>query len=202
MSIEQSDTGFEVYQLKVTLERVRPPVWRRLLVPGTLTLAELHQALQAAMGWASTQFDYHLHQFDIDRVSYGNPEHDDGWGDIVSERDVTLEEVLTIGDRFGYWYDFGDDWHHRVVVEKVLTEGIDPAVVVCTGARRACPPEDCGGVWGYADLLAVLADVEHPSHDEMAEWAGEVDPEAFDREAVNKDLVALFSGSPAPSLGR
>jgi hypothetical protein len=179
-------SGGPVYQLKVTLKGVRPPIWRRLLVPGNVTLARLHRILQVAMGWE----DYHLYRFEVGGASFGepDPEFDD---DMRSARRVHLKEVApAAGSRLLYEYDFGDGWEHRIVVEKILPPQRGVHLPVCLAGKRACPPEDCGGVWGYADLLAALADPAHPEHEAMLRWVGgPFDPEAFDLEAVNEALA-------------
>lgn len=179
----RSRKGPSVYQLKVTLRGIRPPIWRRLEIRSDLTLERLHNVLQVAMGWT----DSHLHAFMADGVEYGVP--DPEWGTTVkNEARVRLDQVLRAPkERLEYDYDFGDDWHHLVVLEKVLpfdpVRHRDPLV---TRGRRACPPEDCGGVYGYYQMLGVVADPEHPDHEDMLEWVGEgFDPEAFDLEVTN-----------------
>jgi hypothetical protein len=167
-----------VYQLKITLQGIKPPVWRRVLVDATSSLDHVHEVIQAAFGWWS----YHLHEFEIGGTRYGVPDPDDHW-DVpnVDEGFIRLDAVAEAGSSFTYLYDFGDGWDHRVVVEKVLTVPIDTPLPSCIGGRRACPPEDCGGPWGYRDLLAILADPAHPERRQRAEWVGRpFDPEAFD----------------------
>lgn len=179
------------YQLKVTLLQSRPPIWRRLLVPAEVNLGDLHTIVQVSMGWDSVGWDYHLHQFQVDGVSYGNPDHWDGWGPRVDdERRARLWDVAGVGSRLKYWYDFGDDWWHELKVEKVTDDPSALAGPTCLDGRRACPPEDCGGIYGYEELLRILADPTDPQHEEMAEWAG-VDPEAFDVIEVNGRLEGL-----------
>ena len=172
-----------VYQLKVTLRGTRPPIWRRLEVASDLTLGGLHEVLQISMGWA----DGHLHAFVADGVEYGTP--DPEWGTQVrDESRVRLTRVLrALKDRLVYEYDFGDGWEHVVVLEKVLP--FDPArhqEPLVTGGRRACPPEDCGGVFGFYRMLDVLGDPQHPEHGDMREWVGDVfEPDVFDIEEAN-----------------
>ncbi|WP_300016189.1 plasmid pRiA4b ORF-3 family protein [Pseudonocardia sp.] len=174
------------YRIKVTLRGVRPPVWRRLLVPPDTTLAGLHEILQVAMGW----LDGHLHEFVAGTQLFGPPDPDAGPG-RRDEAGVQLDEVLRrSGDRLRYSYDFGDGWEHDIVLESMEAETVDTAR--CTAGRRACPPEDCGGPWGYAELLAAVSDPGHPDHAERVEWAGPYfDPAEFDRAAVNDQLRAL-----------
>ncbi len=185
-------TPDRVYQLKATIVGTKPPVWRRLLVSDTTTLENLHHVLQAAFGW----WDYHLHEFEIDGVRYG-ADDGDGWG--APPKDETRARLRTVASErsvLKYVYDFGDDWEHKVVVEKVLPAEAGVHYPVCTGGRRACPPEDCGGVWGYEEFLAAIADTEHDEHDSMLEWVGgEFDADAFDA----TDLAhRLQLGSLAP----
>lgn len=169
--------GKRVYQLKASIVGTKPPVWRRVVVPEDIMLARLHDVLQAAFGW----WDCHLHEFEIGGVQYGV---DDGesWGPPPKdERRVRLGSVAKAGSSFLYWYDFGDDWRHKVVVEKVMPATPGVRYPSCTGGRRACPPEDCGGVWGYEDFLAAIGDPDHDEHESRLEWVGgSFDPEAFD----------------------
>jgi hypothetical protein len=176
-----------VYQLKVTLDEVEPPVWRRLLVPGGFTLDRLHRVIQYAMGWG----DYHLHQFEINGVQYGVPDPDELL-EVCDELDVRLDAVTAKGTRFRYTYDFGDWWDHEIVVEDVLPAEPDRPYPHCVDGERACPPEDVGGPSGYADLLDALADRDHPRHAAMQEWLGRAfEPEAFDADRATTLLRRL-----------
>lgn len=181
-----SGKGARVYQLKVTLLDTKPPIWRRVLVDGSGTLDHLHEVIQAAFGW----WDYHLHEFEVGRTRYGVPDPDEDWGEPPrDERRTSLDAVAGEGTSFLYTYDFGDGWDHRVVVEKVLPPMADAAVPACIDGRRACPPEDCGGTWGYRELIEILADPAHPEHDERREWLGrEFDPEPFDPSDFEENL--------------
>lgn len=177
-----------ILQLKVTLRETRPPIWRRLLVRSDITLAQLHQVLQAAMGWT----DSHLHQFVKRGVLFGPPNPEFGLA-RRNEKRVRVGEILARPkDRLRYEYDFGDGWEHDVVVEAVspaFPAGRYPWVLA---GRRACPPEDCGGAPGYHALLEALADPRHPEHGPIAEWLGRpFDPEEFDLDEVNR----LFHGA-------
>lgn len=177
-----------MYQIKVTLKGIKPPIWRRLLVPGSLSLKGLHDVLQVALGWT----DSHLHQYIARGAQYGTPDPEFGVN-RHNENRIRLDEVLTAEkDTITYEYDFGDGWEHKIVLEKVLgsaDEGVTPS---CIAGARACPPEDCGGVWGYANLLKVLSDSSHPEHEEMLEWiGGQFDPECFDIAATNSVLARM-----------
>ncbi len=176
-----------IVSLKVTLKGSKPPVWRRLLVPGSMTLGDLSEAILTGMGWIGG----HLHAFDVDGRQFGDPATTD---DVANENRLTLNGVVKSGvRRFGYTYDFGDDWEHVVAVEKTLARAPGQAYPVCVDGERNCPPEDCGGVWGYAELLEILADPAHPEREERLEWiGGDFDPEAFDASIADKRLAARF----------
>jgi hypothetical protein len=167
------------YQLKITLKDIQPPVWRRLRVPDC-TLDELHEHIQTALGWTNS----HLHHFRVGEQFYGDPElMQENFADLDYKDSTTtrLSDIVPAGGkrfRFAYEYDFGDSWWHDIQVEKVETGG---AKAECLAGARACPPEDCGGPWSYADFLDALADPDHERHEELREWLGEpFDPEAFD----------------------
>jgi hypothetical protein len=161
-----------IYQLKVTLRDVRPPVWRRLLVPGSATLGDLHRMIMKSMGW----LDCHLHEFEVGGVRYAPPDPEaDDWGlaPACDEGSARLARVAPrAGMRFDYTYDFGDDWVHSILVEAVGPVEAGRAYPACIAGRRACPPEDVGGPWGYAEFLAALADPEHEEHEDYLDWVG------------------------------
>jgi hypothetical protein len=174
------------YQLKVVLKHTKPPVWRRIQVPGSTTLASLHAVIQVAMGWTNS----HLHQFEIKQRSYGEID-DDAPEALLEAADFTLAEVVDAGDRFDYLYDFGDDWSHAVTVEKVLPA--DPQGVRCLAGKRNCPPEDVGGPWGFEEFLKAYGDPAHPEHTKYREWLGDgYEPTAFDLDEVNAELADLL----------
>jgi len=182
-----------VHQLKITLHSVKPPVWRRIVVRSDVTLGELAPILEAAMGWLGG----HLHVFDVDGTWYGTP--DPEWGrDDLDENEFGLGQVLrAVGSRMRWDYDFGDGWEHNVAVEKIIPAESGVEYPVCLTGRRACPPEDCGGPWGYADLLAALADPADPDHEHLRDWAPlDFDPALFDLEETN-----LAMQSPRPLEG-
>jgi hypothetical protein len=186
----EADRRGPVLQAKVSLlGSSRPPVWRRLLVPADIRLDRLHGVIQAAMGWK----DCHMHAFSDGSCEYGLADPELGHRD---ERKVTLGRLLEReGERIRYTYDFGDDWEHEIVLERVLAAGPGVRYPVCVAGKGACPPEDCGGAWGYEDLREVLADPAHEQHEEMLDWLGlqaaaEFDPARFDMEEVNRALGA------------
>lgn len=176
-----------VFQLKVSLRGAKPPIWRRLLVPADLSLARLHATILSAFGWHGG----HLHVFETAYGDFGQADRELGHR---ADASVTLEQVAPkVKDKFRYTYDFGDDWVHDIVVEKVLAPDPSTPCPRCTGGRRAAPPDDCGGIWAYEELIEVLADPAHPEHEERLEWLGLAEasqfaPDAFDVEAVNDRL--------------
>jgi len=174
------------YVLKVRLREVRPPIWRRLRVAGDLTLRELHHVLQIALGWT----DSHLHEFEIRGKRYGMPDPEEDFGEPpLDEQDYELKDLLRKGNRFEYQYDFSDDWRHEIVVEGKEPPEHSAAKAECLAGARAAPPEDCGGVYGYAELLETLADPAHERHAELREWVGPYfAPEEFDLVLVNREL--------------
>lgn len=176
------------YQLKITILDVRPPVWRRVRVPGHASLLELHDVIQTAFGWT----DSHLHGFEIGGERYGPPDDFLESESLDEQRTSLTDAVGKRLKRFVYSYDFGDDWRHEVVVEKVEPAGPDDRRAVCLAGKRSGPPEDCGGPWGYAELLEALRNPRHQRHEEMVDWVGDrFDPEAFDLVAVDGRLAKL-----------
>lgn len=179
--------GASVYQLKVSLREITPLIWRRVQVPGDLTLAKLHRVLQIVMGWTNS----HLHKFSIGGVDYAEPDPD-GFMNFQSDRRSRLNNVVRAKQKFEYEYDFGDGWVHDLVVEKTLEPEADIFYPICLAGERACPPEDCGGIWGYEKFLEAIMDPANEEHEEMLTWiGGSFDPETFDLDAVNRSLRNL-----------
>jgi hypothetical protein len=177
-------TKSTIYQLKILLEGIKPQIWRRVQVKDC-TLANLHEIIQIAFEWDN----YHMYYFQIGHERYTNPRMigDLGW---KNECKIKLSQIFEAGhEKFGYIYDMGDDWHHSIVVEEALSAEPKTKYPRCIGGARACPPEDCGGVWGYEAFLEAIADADHERHEELLEWiGGEYDPELFDLGKVNKEL--------------
>ncbi|MEI8352069.1 MAG: plasmid pRiA4b ORF-3 family protein [bacterium] len=179
-------------QFKVTLRDIKPPIWRRVVLPDNCSLGQLHDVIQVAMGWHNC----HMHTFRIDGVFYSSKQmaEMDDMGMGMERDDLTL--LRNIAGRpklkFIYEYDLGDSWVHEIVVEKILP--IDPLVKhpICLAGARACPPEDCGSIPGYCDILAALkASKKTAEQKELIEWLeGDFDPEHFDITEVNKQLAA------------
>jgi hypothetical protein len=175
-----------IYQLKVTLCEVELPVWRRIQVPASTYLDDLHLMLQATMGWQNC----HLHSFTINGVNYGEPDPDFDEPSLQEEWHFTLRQLIRRqGRRFRYQYDFGDDWNHEIVVERIMNpeDGVD--YPVCVAGERACPPEDVGGSMGYEDFIEAIEDPDHEEHESCLTWVGgKFDPEAFNIKKINRQL--------------
>lgn len=173
-----------VVQIKVKLRGVsKPPVWRRLQVRADTSLDRLHEAIVAAFGWAG----YHMHVFSSGPQEFGMPDPELGF---IDERRVRLGELIGgPGDRLLYTYDFGDGWEHEIVVEELLDAEPEVHYPVLVNGKGACPPEDCGGPWGYAELKEILTDPTHDQHQEMLDWLGLADGSAFDPAAFDADEI-------------
>ncbi|MEW6578328.1 MAG: plasmid pRiA4b ORF-3 family protein [Chloroflexota bacterium] len=190
MSETQVKSETPIYQLKVTLNDSKPPIWRQLLVPGDITLAHLHHLIQAAFGW----YDCHLHQFIVREQYYSQPSFklDEYMARVGDERRIRLDRLVS-GEKFKfrYEYDFGDSWLHDILIEKILPPDPQMKLPVCIKGKRACPPEDVGGVWGYDSFLEAIKNPDHPEHAMYREWIGDdFDPEEFDLDAINRELGA------------
>jgi hypothetical protein len=191
-----------VYQFKITLKEITPAVWRRIQVPENYTFWDLHVAIQDSMGWTNA----HLHAFNMihpetgESEEIGIPDDSDfaeipmlaGWEENIA--DWFSKENM----KADYNYDFGDDWNHEVVLEKILPKETGKKYPICLDGERACPPEDCGGVWGYEDLLETIRNPDHEEYENMMTWLGRgFDPDYFDPEKVKfndpkKRLKNLF----------
>ena len=161
MSAKKSSDAVNIYQIKVTLKHSKPPIWRRTQVPGDVNLGRLHRILQVVMGWE----DYHLHQFIVGDDYYGEPHPDyEVWGPEMRDEGRASLAQIAPGEKakFLYEYDFGDGWEHELLVEKILPPEPGVDYPRCLKGKRACPPEDVGGVWGYANFLEAISDPGHP----------------------------------------
>lgn len=187
-----------VYQLRLTLSGSEPPIWRSIQVLGGTNLSDLHDIVQAAMGWKNE----HFYQFIINDRCYGDAEL--GSGDSrVDAAVITLGQLVKRPKAtFLYEYDFSDGWEHEIFVEKIrpLGDGDPEDFPICIGGENACPPEDCGGIFGYYELLSVLHDESHPAYAELHRQYGAIDPARFDIEHANDLLQTLFydDGQPDP----
>jgi hypothetical protein len=195
----------EVFQVKIVLEDSKPPIWLRVLIPANLRLPDLHGVVQLAMGWHAC----HLYHFMVGNRSeglrfYGDPDPLDidlmqqAEGVFINDLNVPIDHLLVNRkDWIRYEYDFGDGWIHRLTLEDIHVQPLKLARLPrCVSGKRACPPEDIGGVPGYEQALAILADPAHPEHQELLTWISPFDPHHFDLEAVNADLVESFGVKP------
>jgi len=181
--LKQPGIPVEVYVVKVTLLGTRPPVWRRILVPRDITLQHLHRTLQTVMGWTNS----HLHQFVVQRQTFSDPRSRVGTK-VANENRTRLGELIwTVGASLLYEYDFGDGWQHKLLLQEVLT-GDESFQQICVAGKQCCPPEDCGGPRGFAELLNALRDANHPGHEEVCEWLGDYVPESFSADEINRRL--------------
>jgi hypothetical protein len=188
--LTRAASGRTVHKVKITLRGSTPPIWRRLEVYSSTTLEHLHRTIQEAFGWEG----YHLWVFQTPPGEYGVADRELGHRSAASAK---LQDVAPgAGERIRYTYDFGDDWEHDLLVEDVLPAEPGVAYPRCLTGRRACPPEDCGGIWGYQELLGILTDPNHPEHGNRLEWLGlsaahEFDPATVDLAKINQNLSKL-----------
>ena len=179
----------KVFQFKIKLCDIKPMIWRRVHVLSDSTFGDLHYVIQDAMGWERS----HLHEFTV-----LNPKTE-AWDTIASSDEVAEEwrgnlisqDIVNIGSYFSlinkkaeYTYDFGDNWEHEIVLEKILDVASGVKYPLCVDGKRACPPEDCGGVWGYYNLVNILSDPNHEEYEEKLEWCGKFDPKEFNPKEV------------------
>lgn len=208
----------QIHELKITLKDSKPPIWRQVAVPSNIRLSDLHHVIQIVMGWTNS----HLHQFVVRNIKPKPTTEElrklfqtEQWDKLEQsmsrdrcisdprmeldgaedERKVMLSELApTVKSKFIYEYDFGDGWKHQIEVVKITPPAEGAQYPLCLKGKLACPPEDCGGIWGYYDMLKALKDPKHPQHEEFREWlGGKFDPERFDIEQVNAELAELRS---------
>jgi len=179
----------DIIQLKITLQGTKPLIWRRIQVDKSITFSQFHYIILATMGWDGG----HLYVFNINGYRIGVPHKDDeGWGGkLVDASKKSLGVVISdTKGKFEYTYDFGDSWEHSIKVEKFLQKEGNVKYPICIDGELNCPPENCGGIWGFYNLLETIKNKKHPEHKEMLEWmGGQYDPEYFDKELVNKRLL-------------
>lgn len=184
------------YQFKITLKGIDPPIWRRIQVPARYTFWDLHVAIQDSMGW----LDYHLHMFRLPDPRTGRPVEIGIPDEHPFEDDVPCLPGWEIpmaayfpkpGATAQYEYDFGDSWNHEILLEEVVERIPKDRYPKCLDGARACPPEDCGGVWGYEELLATITDPSHEEYESMIAWlGGGFAADAFDPRRVRFDSPA------------
>ncbi len=183
-----SNTAKKIFQLKISIKYIRPPIWRRILIEDTATFSDLHDTIQELFDWDN----YHLHEFEsrlknpietVIRIGFD----DDGAYDILNEENVELRQILSMENkRVHYLYDFGDNWEHLIVLEKIYaySDFYELHYPICIKGKRAAPPEDCGGVYGYENILEALKSSKDPDSEEMLEWVGDFNPEEINCEII------------------
>lgn len=178
---------FRIQLSKVT----KPPVWRRVTVPDSFSFARFHYVIQEAFGWMNS----HLYQFSekgyASDIFIGEPSEDD-WNEVKDSSKIKLSKVFTKkGQRYTYIYDFGDDWVHKITLEEM--DDIQAKQADCISGKGACPPEDCGGPWGFEEFKETVNNPKHPEYDNMREWMGLAEGEQWDAAAFDieeaKDAV-------------
>lgn len=195
----------QIHELKITLCGSKPPIWRRFAVPSDMRLSDLHCVIQIVMGWDNS----HLHQFIVSDRS--RKEHrslgKSGWThrerrlsdtrfeleDIENENKVTLNELASaVKGKLIYEYDFGDSWEHLIEIVKIGLPEDKVKYPLCLAGKLACPPDDCGGIWGYYDMLEVLKNPKHKDYEDIRGWMPPgFKPERFNLEAINAELATL-----------
>jgi hypothetical protein len=180
----------KIYQIQITLKGSKPRIWRRLLVKADTSLYDFHRIIQVSMGW----YDAHLHQFVKGNNYYADIiSEDDGWEDAIDYDGMVISDLLkNEKDKIIYEYDFGDNWEHQIILEKILELDEEKTYPCCIKGKMNCPPEDSGGVWGYYDILNLLQKPDHEEYETYKEWIGEdFDPEYFDINEINDNLKMI-----------
>jgi len=174
------------YVLMVSVAEIEPKIWRRFIVPSSISLKKLHLVLQTVMGWSN----YHLHQFETKQGTYGTPDPD--YSAILDEVRIRLDRFLIReGDQILYAYDFGDGWVHELQLQQIIGPIEGDVTIECLDGGRTCPPEDVGGPHGYQEFLHAIRDRTHPEHANMLSWVGgKFDSEHFNAKAINRELVS------------
>jgi hypothetical protein len=180
-NMKSSDES-QVYQIKITLSGSEPAIWRRFLIEPSANLFKLHQAIQNIMGWTNS----HMHQYRKGKIFYGK----------LDEEDENKFKIFQVFDKLKaklvYEYDMGDGWEHILVLEKILPREDKIKYPICLEGAMACPPEDCGGIYGFYNLLEIIKNPDHEEHEDMMEWMGDdFDPEEFNLDAINQDLKRM-----------
>jgi hypothetical protein len=179
----------KIYQIQISLKYSKPKIWRRILIYSNTKLSDFHKILQICTGWRN----YHLHQFVKDGICYTKKIDDDFDGDIVDYKNIKVKDLLKLEkDKIFYEYDFGDSWEHNIVLEKILSYDNNVKYPICINGKRNFPPEDCGGIYGYEELINILKNPNHKEYKNMVEWLDSLDYTNFDSEYFNKNEINNF----------
>ena len=185
-----------IYQIQISLNGSKPKIWRRLLIPADLLLSDFHKLIQTTMGWTNS----HLHQFIKLGIFYSQRyENDDYWEEMdnVDYSDIKVFDLLQKEkESITYEYDFGDSWEHTILLEKILPNDEKSKLPICLAGKMNCPPEDCGGIWGYAAMLDILTQPDHEEYEHCYEWFDDdFDPKHFDKDEINQMLNDIDYGN-------
>lgn len=174
----------KMYQVHIELKGSKPKIWRRILVDSDVLLPDFHKILQTTMGWSNA----HLHSFSDGKVDYAPKEMELDYA--IDSRKVRLDKILKSEKaKINYSYDFGDGWEHSITLEKILAPDTKLQIPKCTAGKSCCPPEDCGGIWGYYNMLEILKQPEHEEYEDYIDWIDDdFDPEYFDLVEINEML--------------
>ena len=177
------------YLIQIALRGSKPKIWRRILVSSDLLLSDFHKIIQTTMGWTNS----HLHQFIKNQAFYTQKMVDDDFWEEMNNIDYSKIKISDLlieeKDKMIYEYDFGDGWQHNIILEKIDTTEENKIITTCLTGKNNCPPEDCGGIWGYVNILDILKHPDHEEYKECIEWFGEeFDPKCFDKNEINKRL--------------
>jgi hypothetical protein len=182
--------GTTLIQMKIELAEISPTIWRKFIVESSITLDDLHDVVQTVMGWDNS----HLYSFEIMGQSYLSPnavDEDSDFGN-AEQRDTTKVKLSQLSlrkkSKLLYLYDFGDNWEHVITVEDIVPATENSKVPICLEGQRACPPEDCGSIPGYEDIVDAIKNPKKKESKELLEWLGEYDPEEFDVKEINSVL--------------
>lgn len=189
--ISKDRNNKSIYMIKILLLETQPSVWRQFLVSSNITLHSLHLVVQDIMGWTKS----HSYKFQIDKNTYANSDPGSGFNkkEFIDSRKTVFEHVINQkGETFRYEYDFGDSWNHMLLIEDIFKPKPGKKYPVCVSGERACPPEDCGGIHGYADLLNIIKEPSNEQYLDTITWlGGHFDPDLFDTQLVNRKLRSL-----------
>ena len=174
----------KIYQIQIALKGSKPKIWRRILVDSSILLVDFHRIIQTTMGWTNS----HLHMFSDGVDEYSPKEFEVEYAN--DSRTVRLDKILK-GEKskINYEYDFGDGWEHDIILEKIDSSGENQTIPICLTGKNNCPPEDCGGIWGYSNMIEILKHPDHEEYEEYIEWlGGEFDPKYFNKNEINAML--------------
>ncbi len=175
-----------IYQLNITLLETTPLIWRQFQVDSRIPLNQLHTTIQIVMGWENS----HLHEYQVGKKRFGIPDNDFPGDPTLNEQNYVISDLLKQEKiSLTYVYDFGDHWQHQLTLEKILPYTTECTLPYCLDGANACPPEDVGGTFAYADFISAINDPSHESHEDFMQWIGDdFSPTRFDASTINHQL--------------